>query len=135
MFKQGNEHLFKEIRRKIAPCANGSADKDPAARVPPDGSGGDGQAMQQLQSGFDELRHKHTQMEAKLHDKDSEQRYLVARMLQDQEEHQALESRVSTMMRILNQACLCWTWPCWVQAERPIALSRARAPSLCSCQP
>ena len=90
MFKQGNEHLFKEIRRKIAPCANGPADKDPAARVPPDGSGGDGQAMLQLQSDFDELRHKHTQMEAKLHDKDSEQRYLVARMLQDQEEHQAL---------------------------------------------
>jgi len=59
----------------------------------------------QLQMDLNELRSKHTQMEATMRHKDAEQRLFLANMLQDKHHTQALEARVSTMMMVLNKAC------------------------------
>jgi hypothetical protein len=99
--------VWLAVCRQVAPCATNS-DKDASLRGAVGDYGAanaDAAAFMQLQMDLNELRSKHTQMEATMRHKDAEQRLFLANMLQDKHHTQALEARVSTMMMVLNKAC------------------------------
>ncbi len=99
--------MWLAVCRQVAPCGTNS-DKDASLRGAVGECGAanaDAAAFMQLQIDLNELRSKHTEMEATMRHKDAEQRLFLANMLQDKHHTQALEARVSTMMMVLNKAC------------------------------
>jgi len=92
IFKRGNEHLFKDIRRKIP---SGNDRELQVARA----------EIEQMSVYVQELRARHRQMEAAIQQKESEKQMIVAEMLESKRRQENLENRLAQMTMILMRAC------------------------------
>eukprot|EP00960_Hanusia_phi_P076192 768528-Hanusia_phi.AAC.2 len=100
MFKQGNEHLFKDIRRKIA--TGNSSEKEVLGRSKNDF---DRSAVDKLFNDIHDLRSKHKKLEAVFLEKEQENKRIYSEMVESKVRQENLESRIGKMATVLDKAC------------------------------
>ena len=93
IFQRGNEHLFKDIRRKVGAINGGDRDARP------------GREIDKLQADFEDLRSKHAELEEQLEQKEAEKQMIFTEMLQSKQRQQVLEQRLDKMVGVLMRAC------------------------------
>ncbi|EKX48342.1 hypothetical protein GUITHDRAFT_151863 [Guillardia theta CCMP2712] len=100
MFKQGNEHLFKDIRRKIA--TNNASEKEVLGRSKNDF---DRTAVDKLFNDIHDLRSKHKKLEAVFMEKEEENKRIYSQMVESKVRQENLECRIGKMATVLDRAC------------------------------
>eukprot|EP00960_Hanusia_phi_P052461 761469-Hanusia_phi.AAC.4 len=88
IFKRGNEHLFKDIRRKIP---SGNDRELQVARA----------EIEQMSVYVQELRARHRQMEAAIQQKENEKQMIVAEMLESKRRQEVLSSSSPARFHLL----------------------------------
>jgi len=94
MFRQGNEHLFKDIKRKVA--SGSGFDKDPIRQKC---------ETDRLMAEFQDLKAKHKELEAALQQKEAEKQLIFTEMMQSKQRQEVLEQRLTKMLEVLMKAC------------------------------
>jgi hypothetical protein len=93
IFRRGNEHQFKDIRRKVGGGGNDKSD----SRSNTD--------MDKIVAEFEELKSRHEELEASLDQAESEKRTIFSELVQSKQKQRVLEQRLSKMVGVLMKAC------------------------------
>eukprot|EP00961_Rhodomonas_salina_P274940 3714469-Rhodomonas_salina.1 len=94
MFRQGNEHVFADIRRKV-PAGSGTEKEQHRAKSEVD----------KLMAEINILKGKHQSFEEALHQKEAEKQLIYSEMMQSKQRQEVLEQRMSKMVNVLVRAC------------------------------
>ena len=94
IFRQGNEHHFKDIRRKVG-----------AGSVMCERDGMSTPEFEKLHADFEELRSKYDELESVLDQKEAEQRVLFSELMKSKEKQRLLEQNMSKVVGVLMRAC------------------------------
>mmetsp|Transcript_38549 Transcript_38549/g.60114 ORF Transcript_38549/g.60114 Transcript_38549/m.60114 type:complete len:428 (+) Transcript_38549:140-1423(+) len=96
VFKQGNEHLFSEIRRKVPSAGGSSQDKD---------QGRSKSEVDTLMGEITALKSKQQSFEEALQQKEQEKELIYSELMQSKQRQEMLETRMAKMVSVLVKAC------------------------------
>jgi hypothetical protein len=95
-FRRGNEHQFKDIRRKVASGGtSGGGTTQVTSRS----------EIEKLMADFEQLKSQQRELGQQLKQKEAEKQLIFAEMVQSKQRQELLEQRMTTMAKILMQAC------------------------------
>jgi len=94
MFRQGNEHVFADIRRKVPSGSGGEKDQHRTKSE-----------VDKLMQEVHILKNKQQSFEEALQQKEAEKQLIYTEMLQSKQRQEVLEQRMSKMVNVLVRAC------------------------------